>query len=804
MRQRLPRHAFRGLTIVALLLAGVPAALSAADGSISGRVVNAEGIGLAGVRVGSAAFAAEVFTDADGRYTLAAAPGVFDLLFSLGDNAAVESGVRVEDGGTTQVVTTVDWQVVFGEVLTVRAASRYAQRIVEAPAAVTSVPPEEIERRSGQGQVPQLLAGAASAELSQAGLFDFTVNSRGFNGSTNRRVLTLVDGRDPSQSVFAGAQEWAALSFGLEELEAVEMVRGPGAALYGAGAYNGVLDLRTRTARSSLGGRVRLTTGDLDTRRAEARYAWGNERAGFWRANAGYQKSRDFLRSRVGGAEYGEGQLPPEIVAPPQDEVTLWSGALRYERDLMPGLALVAEAGTGAIEGSAVVTGVGRLQRQDVERPWARVDLGTSHWNLLADYTGRISDGEVQLSTGNAIYLDESRTAIEGQANTGFREGRGRAVGGLSWTRLRVDSADPQNHQTIFAAPVSSDHQAVFGQVEYDLGSGLLGVVSLRWDDSDLHDARWSPRGALVYALGPNQSLRLTYSDAFLSPTLSEKNVEVAVAPPIDLSPLERALAPLLGGVSLGLDAVPFLAVGNANLEAEEVSTWELGYTGALGRYAFLSASAYRSELSNFTTNLTPVLGTSLGQLLFPPLWQPPAALSPQAAAAVRAALAAALPPNFLLAANPDGSPYIPFRSFGSFGRVDTQGVEVNLDAALRSLRLGAGLSWFDYDIARQAAENPLAPNRPEWQTALSAGWVAERFDVNVDWRWSDGFDYHSGIFVGPVPSYSVVDLAANYKIDTRWSVGLSVANALDHQHYETFGGDLLGRRALVHATLNW
>ena len=51
--------------------------------------------------------------------------------------------------------------------------------------------------------------------------------------------------------------------------------------------------------------------------------------------------------------------------------------------------------------------------------------------------------------------------------------------------------------------------------------------------------------------------------------------------------------------------------------------------------------------------------------------------------------------------------------SFGSFGEVDTQGVEVNLDAAVRQWRFGFGLSYFDYEIALEAAENPLAPNRP-------------------------------------------------------------------------------------------
>jgi outer membrane receptor protein involved in Fe transport len=803
MKQRLSRFA-RTVAAIGLILAARPVRPATTVAGIAGRVVTAEGIGLAGVRVGSAAFPTEALSDADGRYTLGVAPGVYDLLFSLGDNAAVESGVRVEEGSTTEVVTTVDWQVVFGEVLTVHAASKYDQRITEAPAAITSLTPEEIERRSGQGQLPRLLASSAKTELPQSGLYDYTVNSRGFNGSTNRRVLTLLDGRDPSQPVFSGAQEWAALSFGLEEISSVEMVYGPGAALYGAGAYNGVLDIRTRPARVSLGGRARLTLGEADTQRVEARYAGGNEELGFMRVNAGYQKSSDYLRSRTEGGEYGDGQLPPEVIAPPQDDVTLWSGALRYERDLAPGLALVAEGGTGSLEGTAVVTGVGRLQRADVDRPWARLDLGASHWNVLANYTGRVSDGEISLATGNPIYLDSYRAAVEGQVNTEFLDGRGRVVGGLSWTRLRVDSADPQNHQTIFAAPVSSDHEAVFGQAEYDLTSRLLAVGSLRWDESDLHEPRWSPRGALVYALGPFQSLRLSYSEAFLSPTLSEKNVQVAVAPPLDLSPIEDALAPILGGVPLGLEQVPLLAVGNPDLEAEEIASWELGYTGAIGRYTSVSASAYHSELSNFTTNLVFVLGTSLGQLIYPPLWQPPAELSPAAAAAVRAALAAALPPTFLLAAAEDGSPYVPLLSFGSFGEVQTDGVEVNVNTALEHWRFEGGVSWFEDKVAQEAAENPLSPNRGEWQTALSVGWVGDRVDATVDWRWSDGFDYLSGIFIGPVPAYSVVDLAANWKIDERWSVGLTVANALDDEHYETFGGDLLERRALAHATVHW
>jgi iron complex outermembrane receptor protein len=810
--------AVRWLVLLLGLVGLVPASRAEAptSGEIAGRVVTTDGVGLGGVAVevlplAAGAAAGEpgalraTTTDAEGRYRLTnLLPGRRRLRFVLGAEREQTAEAEVVAGRVSELLTTVDWELAFGEVLTVRAASRYGQRIVEAPAAVTALGSEDIERRAGHGQAPRLLANDATAELGQSGLHDFTVNARGFNGSTNRRVLTLLDGRDPSQPVFSGAQEWAALAFGLEELASVEMVRGPGAALYGAGAYNGVLDLRTRRARDTMGGSLRLTLGELATRRLEARLAGGNERLGFVRGNAGYEQSDDYLRSRVGGGEYGGGTLPAEAVAPPQDGVSLWAAALRYERDLEPGLALVAEGGTGRLEGTAVVTGVGRLQRNDVARPWGRFDLSAPHWNLLAAYTGRVSDGEVSLGTGSPIYLDSYRAAVEAQANTSLWADRARVVGGLSWTRLRVDSADPAGRPTIFAAPVASEHEAAFGQLEVALADRWSAVASLRWDESDLHRARWSPRGALVWAVGPQHSLRLTYSEAFQSPTLSEHHVQVAVAPPLDLSALEAALSPVLGGVSLGLDAVPLLAVGNPDLEAEEIATWELGYRGALGRHAFLSLSVYRSELSHFTTNLTPVLGTSLGPLLDPVLWQPPTALSAEARAAVLAALAAALPPSFLLAAADDGSPYIPLLSFGSFGEVDTRGAELTLGMARGPWRFDASASWFDYEVAAEASEHPLAPNRAEWQAALGLGFVAERWSATLDGRWSDAFAYRSGIFVGPVPAYTVVDAGVRYTLDEHWSLALSVANLLDDEHYESFGGDLLRRRALASATLRW
>ena len=69
---------------------------------------------------------------------------------------------------------------------------------MEAPAAVTVLGSEELARQAPHGQLPRVLAGMPGVELVQSGLYDFNLNSRGFNTFYNQRILTRIDGRDPS------------------------------------------------------------------------------------------------------------------------------------------------------------------------------------------------------------------------------------------------------------------------------------------------------------------------------------------------------------------------------------------------------------------------------------------------------------------------------------------------------------------------------------------------------------------------------------------------------------------------------
>ena len=231
-------------------------------GRIEGRVVK-EGQGVGAVVVLIAELKRTDITDQDGKFVFDAVPtGSYTLLFTLGNNNLTRP-VIVAQGETGRFEIEVDWEIGVREKVTVTAGAARAAKIVDAPAAITSVPEEQIERQASHGQVPKLLEFTPGAEVTQSGLYDFNFNTRGFNSSLNRRVSTYIDGRDVGV-VLLGAQEWAAISGGLDDIASLEFIRGPSAALYGANASSGVVNITTKAPRDNLGTFVRVSGGFLE------------------------------------------------------------------------------------------------------------------------------------------------------------------------------------------------------------------------------------------------------------------------------------------------------------------------------------------------------------------------------------------------------------------------------------------------------------------------------------------------------------------------------------------------------------
>jgi len=287
----------------------------AANGRIEGTVVNS-GQGIGGVTVRVHQTKSVAISDEDGKFVIdKLEAGNYTLLLSYGDDEIARL-LSVTAGQATVLEVEVEWTPGSYETVRVTAAAAQAAKIVDAPAAVTSIDEEQIEREAAHGQLPKILEFTPGAEVTQSGLYDFNFNTRGFNSSLNRRVSTYIDGRDVGV-VLLGAQEWAAISI-LDDLEHLEFIRGPSAALYGANASSGVVNMTTKAPRDSQGGIYRVTAGELETLNMDIRWADKFGEKWFYKFIGGFRNSGDFSVSR--NPDFLIPDTPPFIPTPEYSE----------------------------------------------------------------------------------------------------------------------------------------------------------------------------------------------------------------------------------------------------------------------------------------------------------------------------------------------------------------------------------------------------------------------------------------------------------------------------------------------------
>ncbi len=172
------------------------------------------------------------------------------------------------------------------------------------------------------------------------------------------------------------------------------------------------------------------------------------------------------------------------------------------------------------------------------------------------------------------------------------------------------------------------------------------------------------------------------------------------------------------------------------------------------------------------------------------------------------ATLRGGLGPSFaLLTNNLDGRPILGAVSYANFGDVDTQGVDIGINSRFGdNWQFLFTYSWFDFDIKEDLPgfATLLLPNSPENKFSVGFGYTGDKWDGSVEGRNVDSFRWAVGPFQGTVESYTTVDLNANFNVTDNLRLGVNVSNLFDDEHWQSFGGDLLGRRALGNVTFSW
>ncbi len=152
----------------------------------------------------------------------------------------------------------------------VTSVSRREQRAGDIPAAVYVITQEEI-RRSGLTHVPELLRLAPGVEVARIDSSKWAVSIRGNNHRFSDKLLVLVDGRSVYTRQFSGVH-WDTVRVMPEDIERIEVIRGPGGAVWGANAVNGVINIITKSSVDTQGPALRATVGANDHRSVAARY----------------------------------------------------------------------------------------------------------------------------------------------------------------------------------------------------------------------------------------------------------------------------------------------------------------------------------------------------------------------------------------------------------------------------------------------------------------------------------------------------------------------------------------------------
>ena len=188
-------------------------------------------------------------------------------------------------------------QMTLEEVMTleVTTVSRMPEALQDTPAAIAVITQEDI-RRSGMNRIPELMPLAPGVNVGRIDARTWAISVRGFNDQYANKLLVLQDGRSLYTPAFAGVL-WASVDYALEDIDRIEIIRGPGASIWGANAVNGVINIVTKSAKETQGGLFSTAYGTEYQPLTTLRYGGKLAPNVYYRAYAKYFNTDNFETS---------------------------------------------------------------------------------------------------------------------------------------------------------------------------------------------------------------------------------------------------------------------------------------------------------------------------------------------------------------------------------------------------------------------------------------------------------------------------------------------------------------------------
>ena len=412
----------------------------------------------------------------------------------------------------------------------VYSASKHLQNASDAPASVTVVTSDEIQKY-GYRNLADILRSVPGFYVTYDRDYTF-VGVRGFGrlGDWNSRILVLIDGHRINNNVLGQAMLGNEFLVDMDMIQRVEIVCGPSSSLYGANAFFAVINVITRTSKEVKNLELSFQAGSFGT--YEGRATYGHEYRGL-----GMLLSGTFYGSQ------GQTLFFPEFNTPATnngitsgtdyESYTHILATLTFRGFTLQGLFSTRDKGVPTAYFGGVFNDPGdynidshqylNLSYQHAIGKW-QLDAHTSYDQ--ARLQGPVP--EAPAAAGDPIVLDTysfrgNWWTGEVKASRDLFERNHLTVGSEIRDNLRQDQGDLQNPPNVFTSdPGSSLITAFYAQDEFGITSRLMLNAGVRYDHYSTFGGTTNPRAALIYRLAAKTNLKLLYGNAFSAPDVYE------------------------------------------------------------------------------------------------------------------------------------------------------------------------------------------------------------------------------------------------------------------------------------------
>lgn len=492
----------------------------------------------------------------------------------------------------------------------VTSVSKKEQKQTEAAAAIYTITNEDI-RNSGATAIPELLRVVPGITVTRSANANWTVTARGFNSQFSNKLLVLMDGRTLYSPLFSGVI-WDVQDTMLEDIDRIEVIRGPGATLWGANAVNGVINIITKDSAKTTGGLAVASAGNQVRGIASVRYGGKIGEDSHYRAYAKQTEYNSEFAATGGSAndDWGRSQFGFRTDSKITDSDTLNIQG-DYYRNKEDANFTIPDLTAGPTYTSAAN------------------DIEAKGYNLMATWEHTASEESVATVQTYVDYTDY-RTSffndttltldIDAQHNYSAWDGHD-IVWGLGYRMIRSEN-DPTAQ---FALTPTTRTDSLFNAFVQDeialIDDELYLTLGSKFEHNDYTGVEIQPSARIAWLFdeggkglwGKEQTLWASVSRAVHTPSryTSDAQLSFGVIPPGVLPTLIQYQ-------------------GNNNVDSEELIAYELGYRINPSRFSSLDFAAFYNDYDKLFRD---TLGTPFG-----PVFPGPYAVQPVSAQNTNAA----------------------------------------------------------------------------------------------------------------------------------------------------------------------